>query len=251
LRLTASLLVAVSIATPAAHAAELQVPVSIALRGPVAEVAAAFEKQSGHTVKITLAAPGDIVAALQAGRHADVIVLTNGGLSELDGKGLVRDRMPLATTGFGLATRSGDLAPDISTPDALRAVLLGASKVIYNDPKNSPSGQLLVRIAERLGVAELIKPKSQVVAAGTSLITLAKASSPGMVVALTVLTEVAGEPEVKLVGPLPKELQVPLPYSAALSAHPSDEVASQAFLRALASADAKQAYAAAGFDVEK
>jgi molybdate transport system substrate-binding protein len=201
---------------------------------------------------MTLAAPGDIVAALQAGRHADVIVLTNGGLAELDGKGLVRrDRVPLATTGFGLATRSGDLAPDISTPDALRAVLLGASKVIYNDPKNSPSGQLLVGIAERLGVVEQIKAKSQVVAAGTSLITLAKASSPGTVVALTVLTEVASEPEVKLVGPLPKELQVPLPYSAVLSTHPSDEVASQAFLRALASADAKQAYAAAGFDVEK
>ena len=90
LRLTASLLVAVSIATPAAHAAELQVPVSIALRGPVAEVAAAFEKQSGHTVKMVIEAPGDIVAALQAGRHADVIVLTNDGLAGLDGKDLVR-----------------------------------------------------------------------------------------------------------------------------------------------------------------
>ena len=54
-----------------------------------------------------------------------------------------------------------------------------------------------------------------------------------------------------MVGPLPKELQVPLPYSAVLSAHPLDEVASQAFLQALASAGAKQAYAAAGFGVEK
>jgi molybdate transport system substrate-binding protein len=248
---TAMLSVALSVATPAAHAAELQVPVSIALRGPVAEVAAAFEKASGHTVKMTVAAPGDIVAAVQAGRHADVIVLTNAGLAELDGKGLVRrGSVLLATTGFGLAMRSGDLAPDISTPDALRAALLGASNVIYNDPKNSPSGQLLLRIAERLGVAEQIKARSQVVAAGASLVTLAKASSPGTVVALTVLTEVAGQLGVKLVGPLPKELQVPLPYSAALSAHPSDEVASQAFLQALASANAKQAYAAAGFEVE-
>jgi molybdate transport system substrate-binding protein len=249
LRVTAILSVALSVALPAAHAGELQVPVSIALRGPVAEVAAAFEKESGHTVKMTLAAPGEIVAALQAGRHADVIVLTNGGLAELDGKGLVRhDRVPLATTGFGLATRNGDLAPDISTPDALRAALLGASKVIYNDPKVTPSGQLLLRIAERLGVAEA---KSQVVAAGTSLVTLAKDSSPGTVVVLTVLIEVAGQPGVKLVGPLPKELQVPLPYSAVLGAHPLDEVASQAFLQALASAEAKQAYVTAGFEVEK
>jgi molybdate transport system substrate-binding protein len=252
LRVTAILSAALSVAMPTAQAAELQVPVSIALRGPVAEVAAAFEKESGHTVKMTLAAPGEIVAALQDGRHADVIVLTNGALAELDGKALVRrDRVPLATTGFGLATRSGDLAPDISTADALRAALLGANKVIYNDPKVTPSGQLLLRIAERMGVAEQVKAKSQVVAAGTSLITLAKDTSPGTVVALTVLIEAAGEPGVKLVGPLPKELQVPLPYSAVLSVHPHDEVAAQAFLRALASAQAKQAYVAAGFEIEK
>jgi hypothetical protein len=56
---------------------------------------------------------------------------------------------------------------------------------------------------------------------------------------------------VKLIGPLPKELQVPLPYSAVLSAHPQDEVAAQAFLEALASVEAKQAYVAAGFEVER
>jgi molybdate transport system substrate-binding protein len=249
LRVMAILSVALS-AEPAAHAAELQVPVSLALRGPVAEIAAAFEKRSGHTVKVTLAAPVEIVAALQAGRHADVIVLTNGGLAELDGKGLVRrERVPLATTGFGLATRSGDLAPDISTVDALRAALLGASKVIYNDPKVTPSGQLLLRVAERLGVAEQVKAKSQVVAPGASLITLAKDTSAGTVVALIVLIE--REPGVKLIGPLPKELQVPLPYSALLSARPQDEVAAQAFLDALAGAEAKRAYVAAGFEVEK
>jgi len=179
LRVTAFLSVALSVAMPAAHAAELQVLVSVALRGAVAEVATAFEKQSGHTVKMTVAAPGEIVVALQAGRRADVVVLTNGALAEIEDKGLVRrGRVTLATTGFGLATRSGDLAPDISTPDALRAALLGASKVIYNDPKNSPSGQLLLRIAERLGVAEQVRAKSQVVAAGESVSTLAKDTPP-------------------------------------------------------------------------
>jgi hypothetical protein len=54
-----------------------------------------------------------------------------------------------------------------------------------------------------------------------------------------------------LVGPLPKELQVPAPFSAVLGARPQDEVAALAFLQALASAEAKQAYVAAGFEVEK
>src|ERR1700732_3841405 len=87
-------------ATPAAQAAELQVQVTIALRVAVGEMAAAFEKRSGHTIKMTVAAPGEIVAALQAGRHADVVVLTNGALDELDDKGVVRrDRVPLASSG--------------------------------------------------------------------------------------------------------------------------------------------------------
>jgi molybdate transport system substrate-binding protein len=248
---TAFLLVALPVAMPAAQAAELQVQVTIALRVAVAETAAAFEKRSGHTIKMTVAAPGEIVAALQAGQHADVVVLTDGGLAELETKDLVRrGRVPLATSAFGLATRSGDLVPDISTPEALRAVLLGASKVIYNDPKTTPSGQVLLRIADRLGVAEQVKAKSQVVVGGASVSTLAKDISPGFVVAMSPLTEIPGHPGTKLVGPLPKELQVQIAFSAALGVRPEDEAVARAFLRALASAEAKQAYAAAGFEVE-
>src|SRR5438552_9730948 len=65
LRVMAFLSLAFSFAMPAARAAELQVTVSIALRGAVAEMAAAFEKQSGHTIRMTVAAPGEIVAALK------------------------------------------------------------------------------------------------------------------------------------------------------------------------------------------
>jgi ABC-type molybdate transport system substrate-binding protein len=154
-----------SFAIPTAQAAELQVEVTISIREPVAEIATAFEKRTGHKVKMTVAAPGEILAALQAGRHADVVVVTDGALAEIENKGLVRrEGVPLASEGFGLATRSGDHVPDISTPEALRAVLLLASKVIYNDPNVTESGQLLLRIAERLGVADQAKAKSQVVA---------------------------------------------------------------------------------------
>ena len=123
--------------------------------------------------------------------------------------------------------------------------------MIYNDPKVTSSGQLLLRIAERLGVAEQVKAKSQVVVAGANVTTLAQDTSPGTVLALSVLVEIPGHPGAKLVAPLPKELQTPLPYSAALGAYPVDEPAAQAFLQALASVDAKRAYAAARFEVDK
>jgi molybdate transport system substrate-binding protein len=234
------------------QAAELQVPVSLALRGAVGEMATQFGKRTGHTVNVTPGAPGEIVATLKAGGHADLVVLPNATLPDLEDKGLVRrGRTALATTGFGMATRSNDSAPDISTPEALKAALLSASKVIYNDPKVTPSGQLLLRIAERLGVAEQVKAKSEIVVAGANIATLAKDASPGTVLALSVLVEVAGHPGAKLIGPLPKELQVPLPYSAVLGARPVDDAAATAFLQVLASPEAKQAYAAVGFELEK
>jgi molybdate transport system substrate-binding protein len=249
---TAFLSVALSVTAPSAQAAELQVQVTIALRGAVREMAAAFERRSGHTINMTVAAPGEIVAALQAGRHADVVVLTGGALAELEDAGLVgRGRVPLATSGFGLATRSGDPVPDISTPEAVRALLSGASKVIYNDPKTAPSGQLLLRIAERLGVTEQVNAKSQVVAPGASVSTLAKDTTPGIVVAMAPLTEIPGHPGTKLVGPLPKELQVRSSFWAVLGSRPQNEAVAQAFLQELAGAEAKQAYVVAGFEVEK
>jgi len=71
------------------------------------------------------------------------------------------------------------------------------------------------------------------------------------VLALTVLVEVAGHPGAKLIGPLPKELQVALPYSAVLGARPVDDAVAMAFLQMLAGPEAKHAYAAAGFEEEK
>src|SRR5262249_14736482 len=62
-------------AMSACQAAELEVPVSIALRGGVGEMATQFGKRTGHTVKVTPGAPGEIAAALKAGRHADLVVL--------------------------------------------------------------------------------------------------------------------------------------------------------------------------------
>jgi Bacterial extracellular solute-binding protein len=50
--------------------------------------------QTGHKVKTTVAAPGEIVAALQAGGQADVVVVTNGALAELEDKGLAKNMIP-------------------------------------------------------------------------------------------------------------------------------------------------------------
>jgi hypothetical protein len=56
------------------------------MRGAVAEVAATFEKQTGHTVKIIAAAPSQIVASLKGGAPADVVVQIDSALPEMEDK---------------------------------------------------------------------------------------------------------------------------------------------------------------------
>jgi Bacterial extracellular solute-binding protein len=93
--------------------------------------------------------------------------------------------------------------------------------------------------------------KSQQSGPPYSINTLAKDSGDGPVIALAVLVEIPGHPGAKAIGPLPKELQVPLPYSASLGSTPKDEAAAKAFLWALGTLEAKEAYAKAGFEVKQ
>ena len=44
---------------------------------------------------------------------------------------------------------------------------------------------------------------------------------------------------------------MPLPYSASLGSTPRDEPAAEAFLRALGTPEAKEAYVKAGFEVKQ
>src|SRR5262249_40088634 len=67
----------------AAGGAELRVLVSIGMGDGVAEVAATFEKQTGHSVKIIAAAPTQIIASLRGGAPADVVVQIDSALPEM------------------------------------------------------------------------------------------------------------------------------------------------------------------------
>ena len=78
---------------------------------------------------------------------------------------------------------------------------------------------------------------------------LAKDTGAGLVVGITQVTEILANPGVKLVGPLPGDLQNITTYAALLGARPADLSAAEAFLAWLTGSAAKQAFAAAGFNV--
>ena len=235
-----------------ARASELQVLAAGAVQAVLPALATTFEGQTGHTVKVSYGTVGDLVGKIQAGQRVDVIILTPAALTSLEGQGLVRPgtQANVGSVGAAVAVRVDAAAPDVSTPEALRVALLSARRVIFADPTKASSGIHFARVIERLGIAEAVKAKAHIVATGIiAMQDLARDTGPGLVIGITQVTEILPNPGVKLVGPLPGDLQNITTYTAALGAQPADPAAAQAFLTSLTNPAGKQAFATAGFDV--
>ena len=235
-----------------ARASELQVLAAGAVQAVLPTLATTFEGQTGHTVKVSYGTVGDLVGKIQAGQRVDVIILTPAALTSLEGQGLVRPgtQANVGSVGAAVAVRVDAAAPDVSTPEALRVALLSARRVIFADPTKASSGIHFARVIERLGIAEAVKAKAHIVPTGIiAMQDLARDTGPGLVIGITQVTEILPNPGVKLVGPLPGDLQNITTYTAALGAQPADPAAAQAFLTSLTNPAGKQAFATAGFDV--
>lgn len=232
-----------------ARGAELDVLCAVGAAAPVMRLAADFEKATGHHVKLTWGAAGDLAGKVQGGQPVDMVILPPAFLAPLEEKGLARkDGKALASSGIGIGMRADARAPDISTPEAFRAALLSAKKIYHTDPKSTPTGGYYAKITERLGIADQVKVKSNVRSPDAVVSDMVKDTSPGPVLVFVVMSGIRLTPGAKVVGPLPGDLQNTVTWVAALGAHSKDAAAAAAFQTALVSADAKRAYTAAGFD---
>ena len=125
------------------QALELRVLSAGAVEPGLRPALAAFERDTGHAVRIEFAAAPALRAALRATPAADVIVVPQGALDELtDACGATPGlRAPIGRVGVGVAVRAGVAPPDIGSVDALRAALLAAEHVIYNRARRASTSR--------------------------------------------------------------------------------------------------------------
>jgi len=68
---------------------------------------------------------------------------------------------------IGAAVRAGAPKPDISTEEKFKAVLIEAKSVAYTDAASGgSSGVFLGKLFDRIGLAEMLKPKARLAAGG-------------------------------------------------------------------------------------
>jgi molybdate transport system substrate-binding protein len=184
---------------------------TLALRGAVHSLAGRYETASGTRIDADFAPTLALLDRMRGGEGADIVILTREGLSELarEGRVVKNSCVDLARSYVGLAVKAGAAHPDIATPPALRAALLGARAVAYS--RIGASGILFAQLIEQLGIAAEINARAVIIPSGFTAERLIGGEADLAVQQISELKQVSG---IEVVGPIPHELQTPAVFSA-------------------------------------
>src|SRR6185437_13580921 len=223
LRCAALLAVTLSLAMPAANAAEVKVLTAGAFRQVVDALVPNYERHTGNHVMIDNDTTGGLKKRIAGGEAFDIVVVTPVVVDEMiaSGKVAAGSKINLANVGMGVVVKEGAPKPDIGTVEKFKEALLAAKTVAYLDPAaGGTSGIYFEKLLDRLGIAAQIKPKAKLKKGGhvADLIVSGEAE-----LGVHQISEIVPVKGAALVGPLPKEIQNTTTYAAGMSAMVKDK----------------------------
>jgi molybdate transport system substrate-binding protein len=226
-----------------AQAAGIKVMSDSPLEPALTKVVDLYRQQTHNQVSLVFDPSPAVKKRIENGEAADVVIVQPDFADDLTKSGNVSagDRPIIAHVGVGLGNRQDSPAYDISTADKLKSTLLGADLIVFNNVK---SGEAFANALERLGIADTLKPKI-VRTTPTGIFGPVLAGKGNDMVAGTIPL-IATTPGIKLLGPLPGDLQSTLTYTAVVMANTSQRDTAEGFIKFLVSSQAREAFAANG-----
>jgi molybdate transport system substrate-binding protein len=236
----------------AADAADIKVLASGALKLALPQLLAEFEKSSGHAATVGYGPAGAIADRVRKGEPADVAIVTKAQLEVLqrDGKTVRGSAVDIAGTALGVAIRKGAAKPEIGTAESFKQALLAARAIGYRDPATgSTSGIYTARMLERLGIAQLLKPKTKLDnSEGAHPEDVFQSLVTGEIeLQIGQISEIVLAPGVELLGPLPAEVQDVTMLSAAVTTTSKAPDAAAALVAFLSTPSTAAVLKASGF----
>lgn len=156
-----------------------------------------------------------LMARIARGEAADVAILTQVAVDDLLAKGILAagSSRDVAVSAVGIAVKAGAPKPDISTPEAVRALLLAVPTLCYS--RSGASGLHFARVLNDLGIADAVNAKATIIPSGFTAETLVDGRCA---IAVQQVSELLVVPGIEVVGPLPDPIQETLTFTAGVLA---------------------------------
>ncbi len=220
-------------ASPAAQAAEIKVFSLPGLVGVFKEIVPTFENTTGHKLRVTFEVNAPIMRRIDSGEKFDVAIITPTEINNLISRGkIVADsRVEVARVGVGVWVRAGAPKTDISSVEAFKQMLVEAKSISYT--RESNTGVYMASLIERLGLADILKPKTRLMGGGGQN---QRAVAAGEVeYGISIVSDGIGRSGVELLGVLPQEIQNWTVFVGGVAPDASDVPAARSFLKFLVS----------------
>jgi molybdate transport system substrate-binding protein len=235
MRATVILTVAALAATSAmAQAAEVVVLSTVAYKGALDRIVPLFEKASGDHVTVHYGSAAAVATRLKGGEACDAAITTTGAIEALTKEGVMRaqPRTMAGVSSVALAYRKGEKAPDVSTPEKLKATLLAAKSISSSDPAaGGASAVYFLEVADRMGIGAQVRAKEILTKPGDGAAPVLRGEAQYGVAMSSEVAPLAGLERVALA---PNDPKGALHLSAAVSAKAGAEKAAAAFVTFLA-----------------
>jgi molybdate transport system substrate-binding protein len=232
---------------------EIRIISTTAMKTSLDDLAAEFERKTGHTLSFAFGPSARIRKQVADGEQNDVTIATDKGIDELIAQGRIvaGSRADIARSAMALAVQKGAPKPDISSGERFKDAMLAAKSLGMSNPVGGgQSGANLVAIFERLGIAEAMKPKCFYGPGGPAGLIGNFLVRKEIEVGIQQLPELMAVPGIDIVGPLPPDIQNKTVFSAGLSTGAKNAEGAKALIAFLTTPAAKTAIAAKGMETD-
>jgi molybdate transport system substrate-binding protein len=186
--------------TPA-HAAEITILVNQGAVSGVRDLAAGFEKASGHKVIVDFVGVPEQTEKINTDAPGDLIVNFMNAFEDLIKRNkVVGGVVEFARAGNGVAVKAGAPRPDISTAEGFKTAMLNARSIGHS---NAGTGPYNTRLFQKLGIYDQIKDKIKIIQGKTVAAAVADGEVEIGIQQTNVIQPVAGT---QYLGPLPPDL---------------------------------------------
>jgi N-acyl homoserine lactone hydrolase len=218
------------------------------IQAAVQQLIPGFEKASGHTVKPTFGSGLGTKKQVADGVPYDVPIIQPPYPEVLDSGNVVSSSAtPLASVAVGVAVRTGQRKPDISTPDAVRKLLLSVKSFSYPDPSGgAAAGVSFTKTLHDMGIYDQVQPKIHLSRGGAAAMDAVAKSE--VEIGLTFYSEILTEPGVEAVGMLPASISPRTSLVAFIGKKAANPAAANALVRYLSSPAAAATYRKVGME---